>query len=185
MLNDLMMFATIAAATYAWLCAIVAPLVTAARSCVRAHATRRALAGLALACSAAVLWTVLPIVLALVALMLEPRVGLALLQARIAAPGLGAGLGVWLLRFAVDQRLPRLGSTFETATAIAIVAAVNDNERTLGRVEALYREVAVDDPSYREVRLAPRPSATAWSRRATRPLNTRHAVPGRAWDRRS
>ncbi len=153
MLKDLMMFASVAGVGYTWLCAIVAPLVTSARSCLREHASRRALAGLGLACAAAILWTIVPAAIAFVGMLLEPRAGLALLQLQLLGPGLAVGLSVWLLHFAVEQRLPRLGSTFETATAVAIVAAVKDDDRTLAKVEGLYRAVATDGS--RNVNTAP------------------------------
>jgi hypothetical protein len=157
MLKDLMMFASVAGVGYTWLCATVAPLVTSARSCLREHASRRALAGFGLACAAAVLWTIVPTVIALVGMMLEPRASLALLQLQLVGPGLAVGLSVWLLHFAVEQRLPRIGPTFEAATAIAIVAAVKDDDRTLAKVEGLYRAVATDGS--RNVNTAPPPDA--------------------------
>jgi len=144
MLRDVMMWVSVAGAAYAWLCAIVAPLVTAARSCARERASRRALIGLALAAAAAVLWTIVPAAVILLGMLLEPRAGLALVQARGLGAALAAGAGAWLMRLAIERRMPRLGATFETATAIAIAAAVDDDDRTLAKVERVYRTVATE-----------------------------------------
>lgn len=124
------------------LSAIVAPVVTAV-SCLRARGARRALAGLGLACAGAVLWTVLPPAVALPAMMLEPQTAMALLQAHGAGAAFAAGIAAWLLQLALERRVPHFGPTFEAATALAIVAAIRDDDRTLRRAESLYRETAV------------------------------------------
>jgi MFS family permease len=152
MLKDVLMFGSFASAAYAWLCAIVAPLATALRSWVRDR-RRGAMLAVGLACAGALLWTLVPMALTLLGMMLEPRAGIALLRTRTLGPGLAAGIGAWLLHLAVDRRVPRLGDTFEAATAIAIVAAVDDDERTLGKVESLYRALAIDGS--RNVNTAP------------------------------
>jgi hypothetical protein len=118
---------------------------------------RRALAGLALACVAAVLWTVVPLAAALLAMILEPRAGLALVEAFGQARGLtvavASGVAAWVLRLAIERRMPRLGTTFEVATAVAIAAALRDDDRTLANVERVYRAVAIDGS--RNVNTAP------------------------------
>jgi hypothetical protein len=143
MLRELLMLFGVAAAAYAWLCAIVAPVVTALRSCLRERVSRRTAAGLAIALAAAILWTVVPSALALLGMMLEPRAGLAVVQAKGVGAAFACGLAAWVLALALERRMPRLGPTFEAATAIAIAAAVDDDERTLARVEQLYRAVAI------------------------------------------
>jgi len=141
MVKDLLMFGAFATAGYGWLCAIVAPLVTAARSLVRRRSAA-AIGALVLACGAAALWTVVPLALAFLMMMLEPRYGLALLQANGLRPAFVAGLAAWLLHLALERRMPRMGGTFEAATAIALVAAFDDSPPTLARVEAIYRACA-------------------------------------------
>jgi len=143
MSNEILMFLGCAAAGYAWLCAIVAPLVTAVRSALRER-TLRAVVALGLALAAALLWTIVPLALVFLLMMLQPAFGAALLQTRAAGPGVVAGLSGWLLRFAFERRIPRLGATFEAASALAIVAAVDDSPRTLRQVESIYRALAID-----------------------------------------
>jgi len=141
MLTDLMMYAGAATVAYGWLCAIVAPMVTAARSCVRERCSRRAAAVLALAVAAAAVWTVVPPAVLLLGMMLEPRAGLALVAARGLGVGFASGIAAWLLHLALERRMPRIGVTFETATAVAIGAAIKDDDRTLAKVEGLYRSL--------------------------------------------
>ena len=153
MLKDALMLGTCATASYAWLSAIVAPLFCAMRASVRERGSRRALAALALAAGGAVLWTFVPAGLALLGMILEPHAGLLLLHTRWPAPGLALGACAWCLHFAIERSVPRLGETFETATALAIVAAVKDDDRTLARVERLYRAVVTEGS--RNVKAAP------------------------------
>jgi hypothetical protein len=188
MLKDVLMFGSFASAAYAWLSAIVAPLATALRSWVRDR-RRGAMLVVGLAAAGALLWTLVPMALTLLGMMLEPRAGMVLLRTRTLVPGLAVGAGAWLLRLAFARRVPRLGDTFEAATAIAIVAAVKDDERTLGRVESLYRALAIDGS--RKVNTAPPPglfeTATSPPWRTTmartierpRPLPERTRVPAR------
>ena len=153
MLREVLMWVSVAGAAYTWLCAIVAPLVTAARSCARERASRRTLIGLALAALAAILWTIVPAAVVLLGMLLEPRAGLAIVQARGLGVAFAAGVCAWLLRLATERRMPRLGATFETATAIAIAAALDDHDRTLASVEFVYRAVATEGS--RKVKTAP------------------------------
>lgn len=156
MLKAVLMLGSGGTASYAWLSAIVSPLVCAIRASIHERASRRTLAALALAAGGALVWTFVPAGLTLLGMMLEPRAGLVLLQTNWLAPGLALGVCAWCARLAVERRLPRFGATFETATAIAIVAAVRDDDRTLARVEALYRGVLTEGS--RNVNAAP-PSA--------------------------
>src|SRR4051794_971752 len=141
MVKDLLMFGVFATSGYAWLCAIVAPLVTALRTLLRRR-SRDVVTALALACAAAAVWTVVPLALAFLSMMLEPRYGLLLLQSAAPRPAFIAGLLAWGLHLALERRMPRIGDTFEVGTAIAIVAALDDAPRTLARVESLYRACA-------------------------------------------
>jgi hypothetical protein len=144
MLKDLVMLATCGTASYAWLSAIVSPIVRAGRAAIRQRGSRVSLAMLALAAGAAVLWTIVPAGFTLLGMMLEPQAGLELLQTTWLAPGLAMGAAAWCVHLAAERRIPRLGATFETATALAIVAAVRDDDRTLARVEGLYRALVAE-----------------------------------------
>lgn len=152
MLKDAPVFLTSATATYLWLCAIAAPLIGAVRSLSRER-RRTALVALALACAAALLWTIVPLALAFIGMMFEPPLGLVVVRSHSLVPGLAAGICGWLFHFGVERRVPRFGHTFETATAIAIVAAVDDSAATLRRVESLYRGLATEGS--RNVKTAP------------------------------
>jgi hypothetical protein len=161
MLNNTLVLLTSATAAYLWLCAIVAPVISGARSCARERRTV-AFVALALACAAALLWTVVPMGLAVIAVMLEPAIGLATLRATSPAPGFAAGVAAWLLHLTLERRMPRLGATFEAASAVAIVAAVDDRASTLCRVESLYRWLVTEGS--RNVKTAPPPgSFEAWT----------------------
>jgi hypothetical protein len=50
---------------------------------------------------------------------------------------------VWACQLLAFARAPRFGATFETATAMAIVAFFRDDPWTLSRVERLYRSHAL------------------------------------------
>lgn len=187
MLKNVLMFGSFASAAYAWLCAIVAPLATALRSWLRER-RRGAILAVGLSCAGALLWTLVPMALTLLGMMLEPRAGIALLRTPTLVPGLAAGVGIWLLHLALERRLPRLGDTFEAATAIAIVAAIDDDERTLGKVESIYRALAIDGS--RKVKTAPSgplatPTSPPWrttmarTMESPRPLPERTRVPAR------
>ena len=153
MLKDVMVMAAFGTASYGWLTAIVAPIVSALGACVREHPSRRALAAFGLALAAAGMWTVLPAGLVLVGMMLEPNAGLFVIQTKWWIPGVVLGGCAWLLHLALERRLPRLGPTFELASAIAVVAIVRDDDRTLARVESIYRAVVTDGS--RNVKMAP------------------------------
>jgi hypothetical protein len=86
------------------------------------------------------------------AMMLEPRAGLALLRSDAGWRGVSLGNVVWVGQLLAFARIPRVGPTLETATALAIVALVRDDARTLGRVERLYRAHAIPMTPARDVR---------------------------------
>jgi hypothetical protein len=153
MLTNVVMMGSCCTASYAWLSAIAAPLVHASQALVRERASRRALAALGLATGGAVIWTIVPAGLLLLGMILEPRAGLLLIQSTWLVPGLLLGAVAWCVHLAAARAIPRIGATFETATALAIVAAVRDDDRTLARVESLYRAVVTDGS--RNVKAAP------------------------------
>jgi hypothetical protein len=146
MMNDVLLFAAAGAVGYVWSCAVAPPIVRAAWSCV-ARRTRGAVVALGLACAGAVVWTIVPLTLGLMALLLDPAIGVALLRATAWGPGLAIGGGVWLLRSTIEREMPRVGETFEAATAVAIVAAADDDPATVARVSAIYRAWAIDGSS--------------------------------------
>src|SRR5262245_19457541 len=131
MLRDILILASCASVCYAWLCAVVAPLAQSARSLLRGARSVRAWEAFGLAVAAVVLWTAIIGATIVLAMMLEPRAGLGLLQSHLFSPGAWIGGAVWAIQFAVTQRPPRFGETFEAATVLAIVALVNDEPRTL------------------------------------------------------
>src|SRR5262245_8995501 len=144
MLRDVLIIISCGTAGYAWLCAIVAPVVRAARSFVH-RATRQAGMSVALAVGAALLWTTIALAATVLAMILEPRAGLALLGSHLFWPGIWAGSAAWLVQFTLTLRVPRFGATFEIATALAIVAVFDDRPRTLARVHEIYSSHALPD----------------------------------------
>jgi hypothetical protein len=144
MLRDVLIMVSCGAAGYAWLCAIASPLVAAVRSFVH-RATRQAAMAMALAIGAGVLWTAIAAAAIVLAMILEPRAGLVLLGSHLFWPGVAAGCAAWLLQLALTLHVPRFGATFEAATALAVVAVVNDDPRTLARVHGIYAAHALAD----------------------------------------
>jgi hypothetical protein len=103
------------------------------------------------------LWTVVIAVALFVILSCDPRVAAKVLAVPFAAKdGAILGASLWGLAALVRRELPRLGDDFEIATALALVALVRDDDATLARVEALYRQNVVRPvrPSVRSVRIA-------------------------------
>src|SRR5258708_35664480 len=145
MLRDVLILASCGSVGYAWLCAVASPLVRAIRSVLRRGAARAAWSALGLAVAAAVLWTAISGATILLAMILEPRAGLALMQSQLFWPGIWVGNLTWALHLAMTLRAPRFGSTFEIASALAIVALVNDDPRTLARVHHVYAAHALAD----------------------------------------
>jgi hypothetical protein len=97
----------------------------------------------ALATGGAVLWTVIGAAGILLFMMLEPRIGLALLRSGAWLAALLLGNIGWSLQAISTDRLPRIGEDFEVATALALTALAEDDPQTLARVEDLYRAHAV------------------------------------------
>lgn len=152
-MRDVMTLTFFGGLCYAWLCAIVAPLAGSVRSLIRLGLRRSTVTAVALAAGGAVLWSGIAAGGTLLGMMLEPRAGLFLLRSHDVLAGVAIGAGTWVTWFAARRRLPRIGSMFETATALAIVALARDDPGTLARAEALYRGLAIDGST--SVSLAP------------------------------
>ena len=143
MFRDGVILLSSGAVSYVCLCAIVSPLANSVRSLVRHGSDRTAWAAFGLASCGAILWTAAIAGSVLLAMMLEPRAGLAVLGSGAGWRGVSLGNVVWACQLLAFARVPRLGQTIETATALALVAVVRDDPRTLSRVERLYRAHAV------------------------------------------
>ena len=143
MFRDVLILLSCGSVAYAWLCAVTAPLLRAGRSVLQ-DATRAALAAFGLALAAMLLWSAIVAGAIVLAMMLEPRVGLALVHSHLLWPGIGLGSAAWALHFGISMRVPRFGRDFEAATALAVVAIVDDTPPTLARVHALYGTHAID-----------------------------------------
>ena len=137
---DLVVVGSCAIAAYGWLCAVVPPIARALRT-IAARGTSSVWAALALAVGGAVLWSVIPLSLLFVVIMLEPRAGLALVKSPGCPEGGAAGAVCWIVQAATGS-MPRIGADFEVATALALVALVDDDPESLSRVERLYRATA-------------------------------------------
>lgn len=148
MARDLIIAASSAAAIYGWLCAVIPPLAHGARAAL-VRRTAASLSALALAGGAAILWTCIPAAMLFIGMMLEPRAGLALVGSAAWLPGVVAGAACWVCHAAAARCMPRIGSDFEVATVLALVALVNDDPLTLARVEEMYRQSAAPDESSR------------------------------------
>ena len=147
MLREILILVSCGSVGYAWLCAVTAPLVRAMRSVVQSS-TRDAWLALALAVGAALLWTAIIAAAILLAMMLEPRAGLALLGSQLFWPGVVSGAIVWCGQLIATVRVPRFGDDLEAAAALAIVALVDDGPETLMRVHRLYALHAIGDVSF-------------------------------------
>jgi len=137
MLRDILILLSCASVGYGWLCAVTAPLVRAMRSVVQTS-TRQAWLAFALAIGAALLWTAIMAAAILLAMMVEPGAGLALLGSHLFWPGFAIGAAVWCGQLLTTLRVPRFGNDLEAAAALAIVALVDDEPDTLIRVHRLY-----------------------------------------------
>jgi hypothetical protein len=147
MARDLVIVGSSAAAIYGWLCAVVPPAAHALRMAL-VRRTSASWSALALAAGCAVLWTCIAAAALFIGMMLEPHAGLALVGSSGWLPGVVAGAACWLCHAAAARRMPRIGSDFEVASVLALVALLNDDPFTLSRVEDLYRQnAAPDDPA--------------------------------------
>ena len=144
MVREVLMLFSCASVGYAWLCAIVAPLVRTIRS-ITHGATLEAWAAVALAIACALLWSLILAGGIVLAMMLEPHAGLALLRSHLFWPGVALAAVAWTLQLAVTRRVPRVSDDFEIATALAIVAVADDSPATLARVHRIYDAHAVLD----------------------------------------
>ena len=143
MVREIFILLSCGSVAYAWLCAVTAPLVRAARSLMQ-DATRETFAAFGLAVAALLLWSAIVASAVVLALMLEPLAGLALVRSRLFWPGVGLGAVVWAVYLGISARVPRFGNDFEAATALAVVAIVDDSAPTLARVQALYGAHAIE-----------------------------------------
>ncbi len=143
MLRDAVLLMSFGAGSYLWLCAIASPLASSVRSLLVRREDRTAWTALALAVAGAALWTAALAGAIVVARMIESAAGVAILRSDIIWRGITLGNIVWTCQMLTFARLPRFGPTFETSTALAMVAFVWDDPWTLSRVERLYRAHAV------------------------------------------
>ena len=147
MFRDVVMVLSCGSISYLWLCLIASPLATSVRSLLRHRADRAAWSAFALALAGAILWTLLVAGALLLGRLLEPGGAAAPAQTDLVWRGVALGNIVWTCQALAFARAPRLGPTFETATALALVAFVRDDPWTLSRVERLYRSYALADAS--------------------------------------
>jgi hypothetical protein len=143
MFRDALVLMSFGAVSYLWLCAIASPLVSSVRSLLILRGDRQAWTALALAAAGAVLWTVAPAGAFMLLRMLETEAGVAVLRSDLLWRGVTLGNIVWLGQFLTFARIPRIGSAFETATALGLVAFVRNDPWTLSKVERLYRTHAL------------------------------------------
>ncbi len=142
MMRDIVILLSCGSVVYAWLCAVAAPLIQAIRS-LALRVTPQAWFALALAVGATLLWTAIIAAAILLAMMIEPRAGLALLNTHLVWPAIGTGAIVWCGQLLATVRLPRFGEGLEAAAALAIVALIDDEPATLTRVHQLYASHAI------------------------------------------
>jgi hypothetical protein len=143
MFRELWLMLFSAGAAYAWLCAVGAPVIGSMRSLAR-RADTDAWSAFALAVAGAILWAAIAGAALLLLATLQPRAGLALLDANALWPRLLLGTVVWGSHWTFSWRIPRFGARFETATALAIVALAKEDTRTLERVGCIYTVHAID-----------------------------------------
>jgi hypothetical protein len=142
MLRDALVLTSCGAVSYVWVCAIGAPLANSLRSVTRNVSERAAWTAVGLAASGAVLWAAVVASLLILAMMLVPRAALEVMGTGMVWSG-WIGASVWAGQWVVTGRAPRFGTTFETATALGIVAFVREDPSVLSRVERLYRAHAI------------------------------------------
>lgn len=155
MLRETMWVIAAALTVFVWMSATIAPAASALRSLFSRRAG--AWAAFALACAGACVWTIVLAGASFIVLSCDPRLAASVLAVPFTVrDGLLLGVALWLLATAVRREAPRLGEHVEIATALAVVALVRDDERTLSRVEALYRQHVVRPmrPSVHSIRIA-------------------------------
>ena len=143
MLRDAVVLMAFGGSTYLWLCAITSPLVSSVRSLVSRRGDRQAGKAVALAAAGAVFWTVIAAGALMLVRVLEAEAGVSVLRNDLVWRGVTLGSIVWMCHLLAFARIPRIGSAFETATALGIVAIVRDDPWTLAKVERLYRSHAL------------------------------------------
>jgi hypothetical protein len=142
MLREVLIFVSCGTAVYVWLCALVAPVFSASQQLIRHVADARAWGMLGLALGSALVWTLVPAAALFLLASLEPEAALAILQSASLDVAVLIGLIAWSIRATVFG-VPRLDPDLEIAVALALVALVRDDGRTLGRVEKIYRDLVI------------------------------------------
>ena len=127
--------------TYAWMCAVVPPIARTAKIMAFKPTVEAWTAGF-LALAGCVLWTMVALSGLSLLMMLAPTAGLVLLGSPLRLFGVAAGAVSWITYALAAGRLPRVGRTFEIATALCIVEFVCDRPDILTRVERLYQTYA-------------------------------------------
>jgi hypothetical protein len=145
MFTDAIVLTSCGAVSYVWLCASGAPFANALRSVMRHLAERAAWTAVALAAGGAVLWAAVMASLLILTMMLVPRAALAVAASNLVWSAAWIGAAAWAGQWLIVGRPPRFGTTFETSTALGIVAFVRDDPSMLSRVERLYRAHAIAD----------------------------------------
>ena len=143
MLRDAVLLMSFGAGSYLWLCAIASPVASSGRSLLVRRGDRTAGTALALAVAGAALWTAALAGVIAGGRIIESAAGVTVLRSDIIWRGITLGNIAWVCHMLTFARMPRFGPTFETSTAIAMVAFVWDDPWTLSRVERLYRAHAV------------------------------------------
>jgi hypothetical protein len=118
--------------------------------------TNRTWSAALLAAAGGLLWTMVGVATLFLWTTNEPNAGLAVFGTPLGVFGVAGGLAIWLLHALIKRGVPRIGQTFETATALSIVAIVREDPAVLDRVEQLYRAYAAPDQATpRATQLAP------------------------------
>ncbi len=138
MLREILTLLSCGSVAYAWLCAVISPLVRALRSLAVAGSERaqrqsgatspmgepsreQQWLALAVAAGAALLWTAIVAAATLLAITLDPRAGLAVIRSHLFWPGVVGGAAAWLVQLSATRRMPRFGDAFDAASAEAVL----------------------------------------------------------------
>ena len=145
MLREILIFMSSGGVVYVWLCAVVAPAVSALKAFAGRAASGKRWAALGLTMGSAFVWTAVPAAAIFLFMMCEPRAGLALVYSPTHEMAMVTAAVLWFLRSAA-LGLPRLAENLEIAVVVAVVALVRDDPEVLGKTEALYRELVITSP---------------------------------------
>jgi hypothetical protein len=142
---EVMILGVCALGTYAWMCAVVSPLLRSVKAVVM-RPTDKAWSAALLAVGGGLLWTMVGCAALFLWTTIEPNAGLEMLGTPFGVFGMAGGVATWLIHALVKRGVPRIGQAFETATALSIVALVREDPGMLDRVEQLYRAHAAPGP---------------------------------------